>query len=55
MKKFLAILLCAIMALSMISTASAASLAGTYDITIWAAENAVELTKKQVEAFNASN
>ena len=55
MKKFLAILLCAVMALSMISTASAASLAGTYDITIWAAENAVELTKKQVEAFNASN
>jgi arabinogalactan oligomer/maltooligosaccharide transport system substrate-binding protein len=55
MKKFLAILLCAVMALSMISTASAASLAGTYDITIWAAENAVELTKAQVEAFNASN
>jgi len=55
MKKFLAILLAAVMALSMVASASAASLAGTYDITIWAAENAVELTKKQVEAFNASN
>jgi len=30
-------------------------LAGTYDITIWAPEAAVELTKSQVAAFNSSN
>ncbi len=30
-------------------------LAGTYDITIWAPDNAVELTKKQVADFNSSN
>ena len=55
MKKFLAILLSAIMALSMISTASAASLAGTYDITIWAAEKVTDLFLQQVEDFNATN
>ena len=27
----------------------------TYDITIWVAEKAVDLTKKQIENFNASN
>ena len=55
MKKFLAILLAAIMVLSMTATASATELADTYDITIWTAENAVELTRKQVEDFNATN
>ncbi len=55
MKKFLAILLSAIMVLSMAATASASSLAGTYDVTIWVAERAVDLTKQQIEAFNASN
>jgi arabinogalactan oligomer/maltooligosaccharide transport system substrate-binding protein len=52
MKKFLAILMAAVMALSMVSFASAD---GAYDITLWVPEEAVELTKTQVEAFNASN
>ena len=30
-------------------------LAGTYDVTIWAPDAAVDLTKKQVEDFNNSN
>ena len=47
MKKFLAILMAAVMALSMMSFASA-ELAGEYDITIWVAENAVDLTKQQM-------
>ena len=55
MKKLLALLLAAVMVLSMAVSASAEGLAGTYDITIWAAENAVELTKKQVEDFNKTN
>ena len=48
MKKFLALMLAAIMAFSMVATASAASLAGTYDITVWVAEKAVDLTKAQI-------
>ena len=52
MKKFLAILMAAVLALSMVSFASAD---GAYDITLWVPEEAVELTKTQVEAFNASN
>ena len=31
------------------------SLAGTYDVVIWASENATELTQKQIEDFNKSN
>ena len=31
------------------------SLAGTYDITVWVADAAVELTQKQIDDFNASN
>ena len=54
MKKFLAIVMAAIMILSVMSFASA-ELAGEYDITIWVAENAVDLTKQQIEDFNASN
>ena len=54
MKKLLAIVMAAIMVLSVCLTASA-ELAGEYDITVWVAENAVELTKKQIEDFNASN
>ena len=54
MKKFLAIVMAAIMVLSMMSFASA-ELAGEYDITIWVAENAVDLTKQQIEDFNNSN
>lgn len=30
-------------------------LAGTYDITVWAAEKVVDLTKKQIEDFNNTN
>ena len=30
------------------------SLAGTYDITVWCAEKAVDLTKKQIADYNAS-
>ncbi|MER1992422.1 MAG: extracellular solute-binding protein, partial [Eubacteriales bacterium] len=54
MKKFLAIVMAAIMVLSVCLTA-AAELAGEYDITVWVAEKAVDLTKKQIEDFNASN
>jgi len=32
-----------------------ASLAGTYDITVWVAEKAVDLTKKQIDNFNSTN
>lgn len=52
MKKFFAILMAAIMALSMVSFASAD---GAYDITLWVPEEMVDLTKTQIEAFNASN
>ncbi len=55
MKKFLALFLALIMAASLCMTAFASSLAGTYDISVWVAENAVDLTKKQIEDFNASN
>ena len=30
-------------------------LAGTYDVKVWCAENIVDLTKKQIEDFNATN
>ena len=55
MKKFLALLLSALMVFSMFTVASASSLAGTYDITVWVAEKAVDLTKAQIEAFNTNN
>ena len=66
MKKFLAMLL----ALAMIFALAAcgggetkeeaeeevsADLAGTYDVTIWVADAAVDLTKQQIEDFNANN
>jgi Maltose-binding periplasmic proteins/domains len=54
MKKFLALLLAAIMVLS-VCAVSFAELAGSYDITIWVAENAVELTKQQIADFNDTN
>ena len=34
---------------------SATSLAGTYNIVIWASENATDLTQRQVEEFNNTN
>ena len=53
MKKFLALLLCMIMAVSMIGAASAEGFSG--EIKIWVAEATVEFTKAQVEAFKAAN
>ncbi len=55
MKKFLAIVLAAVLALSMVSFASASSLAGTYDIKVWVADAIVDLTKAQIERFNQTN
>ena len=37
------------------TTGSSSQLAGTYDIKVWCPENAVELTKTQIDAFNKSN
>ena len=54
MKKLFAIVLALVLALSMFVTAGA-ELAGTYDITVWVAEEVAELTKSQIDAFNASN
>ena len=53
MKKIIAMMLAAIMALSLCLTASADGEA--YDVKIWVAENAKELTEKQVADFNATN
>ena len=36
-------------------TGSDSPLAGTYDITVWVGEAAVDLTKKQIEDFNKNN
>ena len=55
MKKFLSILLAAAMVLSLCATAGASQLAGTYDVTLWVADAIVDLTKDQIDAFNASN
>ena len=43
MKKFLSVLLVLAMVLSMALSASAASLAGEYNIKVWVAEKAVDL------------
>ncbi|MDD5899155.1 MAG: extracellular solute-binding protein [Clostridia bacterium] len=53
MKKFLALVLCLIMAVSMVGAASAEGFSG--EIKIWVAEATVEFTKAQVEAFKAAN
>ena len=55
MKKLVSLMLALVMALSMCSFAGASSLEGTYDVTIWVGEKAVDLTLKQIEDFNASN
>ena len=55
MKKFLAIVLAAVMALSMVSFASAASLAGEYEIKVWVADAIVDLTDAQIKRFNETN
>ena len=53
MKKFLSLALALIMALSMVSFASAEGFSG--EIKIWVAENVVDFTKEQVEAFKAAH
>ncbi|MBE5802439.1 MAG: extracellular solute-binding protein [Clostridiales bacterium] len=53
MKKFLAMVLCLIMALSMLNVAGAEGYDG--EIVIWVAENAVDFTAAQVETFKAAN
>ena len=55
MKKFLAIALALVMTLSLMGTALAGDLAGTYDIKVWVAEKAVDLTKQQIDNFNKTN
>ncbi len=55
MKKVLALILTLALVVSSCVVASAESLAGTYDITLWVAEKAVDLTKQQIADFNASN
>ena len=56
MKKFLAVLLSLVMALSVgMSAVAESALAGTYDVTIWVAEEIRDLTNDQIAAFNASN
>ena len=53
MKKFLAIVLTVAMMLSLVSFASAEGFSG--DIKIWVADNVVDFTNEQVEAFKAAN
>ena len=55
MKKFLALLLTLTMVFGMMSVSASAELAGTYDVTIWVAEKAVDLTRQQIENFNSTN
>ncbi len=64
MKRTLAIVLALVMVLALVActgttpeqpTTTGNDLAGTYDITVWVGENAVDLTKKQIEDFNNSN
>ena len=54
MKKFLAIVLTVAMMLSLVSFASAEE-GFSGDIKIWVADNVVDFTKEQVEAFKAAN
>ena len=67
MKRTLAIMLAIVMVLGLVAcgksgdnnpgtgTSTGTELAGTYDITVWVGENAVDLTKKQIEDFNNTN
>ena len=55
MKKFFALLMVAMMLFGMVGTAGATSLAGTYDITVWVANEIVDTTKAQIEKFNQTN
>ena len=55
MKKILAIVLAAVMVLSMMSFASAEGLAGEYEIKVWVADAIVDLTEAQIKRFNETN
>ena len=65
MKKLFAVLLAAVMLFTLTACGSGGNngpdepaegeWAGTYDVKIWIADNAVELTKKQIADFNSSN
>ena len=56
MKKLLSLVLAVVMLLACANLASASSqLAGTYDVTVWVAEKVVDLTRQQIDAFNANN
>jgi len=67
MKKTLAIVLALVMVLALAACKGttpdqpvtpdqpSGELAGTYDIKVWCADNIVDLTKKQIEDFNANN
>ena len=56
MKKFLALLLALAMVFSLAACGGSGSKnGGSYDITVWVAEKAVDLTKQQIEDFNNSN
>ena len=57
MKKVLSVFLALTMALAMCVTAVADDkpLAGTYDVKIWVAEAIVDLTKAQIDNYNATN
>ena len=61
MKKVLATVLSLLMVLALVagpwqmSAKAESALAGEYDITVWVADAAVELTKQQIEDFNSTN
>ena len=54
MKKFLAVLLACVMALTIAlpTFAEDVDLEGEYDVTIWVAEEIADLTRQQIENFN---
>lgn len=56
MKKIISLVLSLVMILSLaVVPASASEVAGTYDITVWVAEEISDLTKTQIANFNATN
>ena len=55
MKKFLSIVLAAVMVFSVMSFASAEGLAGEYEIKVWVADAIVDLTTKQIDRYNETN
>ena len=61
LKRIFALLLALVMVFTLAAcsgsgnSAGNSELAGTYDITVWCADNIVDLTTKQIEDFNANN